>query len=85
MKKAHRQRVRRSILEYAVVTAVGFLAFRAVYASRGGGAPGGELLFLMLPLLWYAAKQTTKDWLEDVKQNRDGRFGVGMTTWRDET
>lgn len=62
------------VLKYAVLTVAGILAFAGAYATRGGGAPGGEILFPLLPVAWYAAERTARDVIADVKNGFKPNF-----------
>lgn len=63
-------------LELVFVLLVTVLVFRAgvtqARAQRGYDAYGGEYLLLVLPVLYYAGKQTLLDWLADLREIRRG-------------
>ncbi len=65
-----------TVLELIIVlclTGITFVLGRAfALAERGYKAHGGEYLILALPVLYYARKQTVKDWLADIREVRKG-------------
>ena len=66
----------RTVAWYAVLTVAGVLLYKlgAAYALRERGyyAVGGEVLALLLPVLYYVAAVMVRDFMRDWK---DGRFG----------
>ena len=64
-RKAHRAK-------YEALTVAGILLFRvgAAYAlaERGYKAIGGEVFALFLPVFFYIASVTVRDWFRDIKQ-----------------
>lgn len=74
-KKHTRRRVRLNgwtVAKYAALTVAGILLFRvgAAYAlaERGYKAIGGEVFALFLPVFFYIASVTVRDWFRDIKQ-----------------
>ena len=65
-----------AVLELVIVLLATALVFRlgvaTAKAERGYDAHGGEYLLLTLPVLYYAGKQTLKDWLADLREIRRG-------------
>lgn len=73
--KHTRRRVRLNgwtVAKYAALTVAGVLLFRAgaAYAltERGYKAIGGEVFALFLPVFFYIASVTVRDWFRDIKQ-----------------
>ena len=62
------------VLKYAALALAGVLAFLAAYIDRGGGAPGGEIFFPLLPAAWYATEQTARDVIADVKSGYKPKY-----------
>lgn len=60
------------VIEWALVILVTLAAFRwgvaYAYLERGYYARGGEYLLLLIPPLYYAAKRTLLDWIEELRQ-----------------
>lgn len=83
-KPAPRRRVRRvrvnvwTIAKYAALTLAGIVLFRAgaVYGlkERGYSAVGGEAFALLLPVFWYAAEKTVRDFIADAKNGFQPKF-----------
>lgn len=67
-----------TVAKYAVLTVAGIILFRAgaAYAprERGYSAVGGEAIALLLPVFWYAAEQTVRDIIADVKNGFRPKF-----------
>ena len=61
-----------TVAKYAALTVAGVLLFRAgaAYAltERGYKAIGGEVFALFLPVFFYVASVTVRDWFRDIKQ-----------------
>lgn len=59
-------------LELVIVLLATALVFRlgvaVAKAERGYEACGGEYFLLTLPVLYYAGKQTVRDWLADFRE-----------------
>lgn len=74
----------KTVAKYAVLTLIGFALFRAaaVYAlaERGYRAVGGEALFLLLPVIWYALSTTIRDTIRDIRAALNG----DLPDWDDE-
>lgn len=83
-KPAPRRRVRRvrvnvwTIAKYAVLTLAGIILFRAGAAyglqERGYSAVGGEVFALLLPVIWYTAERTARDYIADAKNGFKPKF-----------
>lgn len=59
-------------LALAVVTVVLFMwAKESALAARGYKAYGGEYLILLLPLLWWIAETTVRDFAREIKNMRE--------------
>lgn len=74
----------KTVAKYAALTLIGFVMFRAaaVYAlaERGYRAVGGEALFLLLPVVWYALSTTIRDTIRDIRDALNG----DLPDWDDE-
>lgn len=74
----------KTVAKYAALTLIGVAMFRAaaVYAlaERGYRAVGGEALFLLLPVVWYALSTTIRDAIRDVRAVLNG----DLPDWDDE-
>ena len=61
-----------NVAKYAALTVAGILLFRAgaayALAERGYKAIGGEVFALFLPVFFYIASVTVRDWFRDIKQ-----------------
>ena len=70
-RKAHRA-FWLNVAKYVALTVAGILLFRvgAAYAlaERGYKAIGGEVFALFLPVFFYIASVTVRDWFRDIKQ-----------------
>lgn len=72
------------IVKYIIIAIVGAILFiivnRAANAERSAPSFGGEVLFLVLPLMWWIVERTVKNllaeykrmWLE-IKSERGGK------------
>lgn len=59
-------------LALAVVTVALFVwAKESAFAARGYKAHGGEYLILLLPLLWWIAETTVRDFAREIKNMRE--------------
>ena len=74
----------KTVAKYAALTLIGFAMFyaAAVYATaeRGCRAVGGEALFLLLPVVWYALSTIIRDTIRDVWTVLNGE----LPDWDDE-
>lgn len=63
-----------TVVWYAFLMAAGVLLYKlgAAYAMRERGyyAVGGEVLFLLLPVIYYCAAATIRDIIEDWRERR---------------
>lgn len=63
------------VAKYVFLLAVGIVLFKQAnayaYAQRGYEAIGGEVFFLLLPLLWYLITTTIRDTLREIR--KEGR------------
>ena len=61
-----------AIVKYAALTIAGIMLFREgaarALAYRGYFAVGGEVFALFLPVFFYVASVTVRDWFRDIKQ-----------------
>ena len=75
-RKSRQRKARRAfwlnVAKYAALTVAGILLFRAgaayALAERGYKAIGGEVFALFLPVFFYIASVTVRDWFRDIKQ-----------------
>lgn len=68
----------RTVAKYAALTLAGIILFRAGAAyglkERGYSAVGGEAFALLLPVFWYAAEKTLRDFITDAKNGFQPKF-----------
>lgn len=59
-------------IKYVILTVCGVILFiavnRAANAERSAASFGGEVLFLVLPLMWWIVERTVKDLLAEYKR-----------------
>lgn len=71
----------KAFLKYITLTILGAILFvivnRAVLPERPNGGIGGEAVFLVLPVMWWAFERTIRDLIGDFKRMRHIRKEKG--------
>jgi hypothetical protein len=60
----------KKIIKYIILTIIGIVLFyfthQAASVNREVPGVGGEVCFLLLPVLWYLAGNTIEDWISQI-------------------
>ena len=64
-RRERRRRAVKALVKYGILIAASLFAFGLVHHVRGGGTPGGEILFLMVPVMWLVIEAVIRDLIKD--------------------
>lgn len=66
------KKVIKTALKYIIIAVVGvilfFLTHRAALTERTTGGIGGEVVFIILPLIWWLVERTVKEFAAEIKK-----------------